>query len=88
MIVSVDLVEELVTKIDALVVPEDPPKWPFPARTVAPRLLNITDRKILEKYIADHAIYETSVRDGTVLRSRSAVVRKILNEYFSNHHSK
>ncbi len=85
MVISADLSDELTAKIDALVINDHPPAWPFPRKTVTAHALSPPDLKLLEKYQSDYAAYEAAKRDGTALRNRSAVVRKILTEYFANH---
>lgn len=81
MIVSADLSEELVQKIEGLIRPEpDAPAWPFVSRTVVPAALSPADYKAYLVYQEALAVYEKRLREG--LRNRSAVVKMILTTYF------
>jgi MoxR-like ATPase len=83
MVVSADLPDELAAKIDALVRSEpEPPVWPFTTKTVNAAALGAADRKRFDAYQTARVAYETASRDST-LRSRSAVVKMILTEYFA-----
>ena len=82
MIVSADVPEDLVTKLDGLVANPEPPVWPFTATTLLSSTLSPADHKKLSEYQAAFANYE-KVKQSGGLTSRSAVVRYILSSYFS-----
>jgi hypothetical protein len=83
MLISADLSDELAIKIDALVEDLPEPTWPFPTKNVAPGTLTRSQQERYKKYQEDYAAYEASRRDGTRLRSRSAVIKMIIADYFN-----
>lgn len=83
MIVSADLPEELAAKVDALVHDPKPPAWPFPSKTIRADVLMPAERKLLTQYQVELAAYEIAMRAPDQPRSRSAVVKMILSEYFA-----
>ena len=84
MIVSTDMPEELIAKIDALICEPTPPEWPFKSRTVILQNLTPEEHKMLSAYNADHAAYEAAQRNGTTPRTRAAVLRMIVVYYFEH----
>ncbi len=83
MVVSADVPDECAAKIDALVLVLERPVWPFSTRTVLLNSLGREERLELQAYQTALAAYEAARRDRSRLRSRSAVVRKILMDYFN-----
>lgn len=80
---TVVLPSDIAAKVDLLIKREKPPAWPFASRTVIRVSLRPPDRRKLDEYLKDYAAYETRIRDGSSLRSRSAVIRKIIIDHFA-----
>ena len=80
MVITVDLPEELVTRIDALITKRpEPPVWPFAKRYVKASKLSIKDRKKLEDYQAALKAYnEYVIMIKPERGSRSAIVEDLL----------
>lgn len=86
MVVSLDLPDILVEKIDALVARRPvAPEWPFEKRNVEESKLTISERALLEAYQAALAAYKhEAAAVQTQPHSRSSVVTTILEEVFGN----
>lgn len=82
MMISVDLPDELNSRIEKLVEKSQPPTWPFPYPRVTVRTLSPSDRKKLEAYEVARKKYLAENGSRSLRKNRSAVIRMILNDYF------
>lgn len=88
MIVSLDLPEELVQRLDAAVVSrrnlkDSEPQWPFKTPTVVESKLSAADLATLNTYRAALAAYRLkfAAEDGKLYNSRSAYATILLEKY-------
>ena len=82
MVVSTDVPDEIMRKIDALIKGGEPPVWPFKTRTVIPAGLPPTEKRKLDAFLKAKSEFDAAECDASALRSRSAVLRMILMAYF------
>jgi hypothetical protein len=81
-IVSVDLPEDVVEKIEDAMDASKPPRWPFKAHSVIRAELNPVEQTAYDEYWAAKLEFDKNKRNPRAPNSRSGVLRKIVYEYF------
>lgn len=82
MITSIDLPEDLCKFLDSFLAP-DPPEFPFASAKVVVGKLSPSDKEKLESWQKEKEVYDWNLRRGKFLRSRSAVLRYLLEVQLS-----
>lgn len=85
MVVSVDLPESLVDKLDGLIARPKEPPWPFPERKpFRVEALPAPERERWSEYLKAMAEFESSKLGTDSPRTRSAALRMIVQKFFAD----